>query len=97
MYPVPQNTKDCRARTGINMTEMLATPWDDLVKPGLKAQINPCRYRQKPADDDRGRRESARQQRFCIMYATEPFDVSAVPRQVAIEDRVFPTATDQER
>ena len=93
MYPVPQSTKDCRARMGINTTEMLATPWDDLVKPGLQVQINPCRYRQKPDDDD----ESQRQQRFCIMYATEPFDVSTTPRQVAIEDRMFPTATDQER
>jgi hypothetical protein len=92
MYPVPQNTKDCRARTGINTTEMLATPWDHLVQPGLQAKIDPCRYRQKTTDDD-----EARQQRFCIMYATEPFDVSATPRQVAIEDRLFPTATDQER
>lgn len=96
MYPVAEGVKDCRKRTGVNKTAMLATPWDDLVRPGAKPHIDPCRYRQTGGNDDDGR-GSSRQQRFCILYAVEPFYTSPTPRQVAIEGRLFPTATDQER
>lgn len=36
-------------------------------------------------------------QRWCVLYAVEPFDNSPQPRMAQIGERWFPTAIDQER
>lgn len=94
MWPVAETVTDCRKRTQINTTAMIATPWDTLVRPGVRADINPCQYR-KQQDGYSDVKQVT--QRFCIMYAVEPFYASPTPRTAQIEDRQFPTATDQER
>jgi hypothetical protein len=92
MWPVSEETANCKVRTQLNTTAIIATPWDDKVGPGMTDKVTPCSYkRDMPCSSAQELR------RWCVMYAVEPFYNSPKPRMAQIGDRWFPTAADQER
>lgn len=90
MWPVDDKVKDCRRRTRLNMTSILATPWDNEPQSVLAGdKIDPCKLQQV-------QQAASAERTWCIHSARKPFSTIAGERTAHIGTRWFPTALDQD-
>lgn len=94
MWPVDERVKDCRKRMRLNMTSILATPWDSEPQSVMAGhKIDPCKLQRV----QRQMQDAARAERtWCIHSARKPFSTVAGERTARIGSRWFPTAADQD-
>jgi hypothetical protein len=99
MWPVDERVQDCRKRTRINLTSILATPWDNEPQSVLgSGKIDPCKL-QQPQRQMQGQAAAAAagaERTWCIHSARKPFSTVAGERTAHIGSRWFPTAADQD-
>lgn len=88
MWPVDDSVQDCRKRTRLNTTAILATPWDAYMHAKPAQAINPCTLQQQA--------NAGSKRRWCIHSATKPFHTKPGTRGASISNRWFPTPADQD-
>lgn len=88
MWPVDDSVQDCRKRTRLNTTAILATPWDAYMHAKPAQAINPCTLQQQA--------NAGSKRRWCIHSATKPFHTKPGTRGAPISNRWFPTPADQD-